>query len=117
MPLRGMPGTAEFQAAYDSARLAFEGERTADDASSPARLTAGSLRWLCVEYQRRSDVVLFGKQHLHARTLRFTQQEPAEKAGLARAADSAGAAGGIRRQSVGRVDFPDDGRGEAIHRC
>lgn len=55
MPLRGMPGTVEFQAAYDSARLAFEGERTADDTSSLARPSAGSLRWLCIEYFKSAE--------------------------------------------------------------
>jgi len=49
IPLKGAPGTTEFQAAYDAAHSRFETRVAAQPTKTDAP-KVGSLRWLCVEY-------------------------------------------------------------------
>jgi hypothetical protein len=50
IPIRGAPGTTEFQIAYEAARTLFEnGCRRTGARSASGNIEAGTLRWLCTE--------------------------------------------------------------------
>ena len=68
MPLRGIPGTAEFQSSYDAARVVFE---TGDVAPKPYAVGTGSLRWLCVEYFKSAEFEQLSPSTQRARRLVF----------------------------------------------
>ncbi len=53
IPIRALPGTAEFQAAYDEARARFESD--CPQTLMVVQPTAGTLHWLCVEYFRSAE--------------------------------------------------------------
>ena len=53
-PLRGTPGTLEFQEAYDAARGLYE--RPGEGQQTKAgKVGSGTLRWLCVEYFKSAE--------------------------------------------------------------
>jgi integrase len=78
--LRGEPGTAGFQAAYEAAKVAAETPRPAS-APVPARLMppkAGTYRWLCTEYFASSEFARLNPstQRVRRGVLELTFEEP-----------------------------------------
>ena len=72
MPLRAVPGTTEFQAAYDAAKALFEvAERPARTPDVAGKFQAGSLRWLCVEYFKSAEFGQLAPSTQRARRLVF----------------------------------------------
>ena len=54
--IRAMPGSAEFQAAYDVAKARFEGGvQSTDLLPTFPKTQAGTLRWLCIEYFKSAE--------------------------------------------------------------
>jgi integrase len=75
IPLRATPGTAEFQAAYDAAKVLFAG---AEISAAPAQPHSGTLRWLSVEYFKSAEFEQLAPSTQRARRLVFEGmlQEP-----------------------------------------
>lgn len=67
--LRGVPGTAEFQASYDAARAIFEGETEREPAYR--KVIVGTLRWLCIEYYKSAEFHQLAPNTQRARRLVF----------------------------------------------
>jgi integrase len=64
IPIHAEPGSAEFQAAYETAKALFE---TPDGRKSPEPVSPTSLRWLCVEYFKSAE---FGQLSLITQNMR-----------------------------------------------
>ena len=79
IPLRAVPGTTEFQAAYDAAKALFEtGEDPVRAAGTSGKIPSGTLRWLCVEYFKSAEFEQLAPSTQRARRLVFEGmlQEP-----------------------------------------
>jgi integrase len=85
IPLPSNVGTAEFQAAYDTAKALIEGgQQPTGAAVPPGQLRAGTLRWLCVEYFKSAEFGQLGRvtQEERRRLLEHALREPAQPGSL-----------------------------------